>query len=164
MLRKLMLLSVIIAVQPISCNPSKDEVYQNLWDVMIRCKARSNQTYEQSCGKWYEKFKDQVNDYMSDDRSKDTPLHDAASTDNLDIAKLLIVNGADLTRLNRSGHMPIHEAAIVGSARIVELLVNNGVNSEAQTCDSQHSTAMQIAQRYYNYNVVGALKAAGARF
>ena len=159
MLRKLMLLSLVIAAQSTICAQPAKETYQDLWDVVVRCKAKPDETYEQSCGKWYKKFKPQVNDYMASDESKDTPLHHVAGADNLEAAKLLIANGASIYRRNKQGWLPIHTAALVGSDRIVELLIQKGANPKSTTLDSL-STAWDIAKRHENYNVLWVLKKA----
>jgi len=158
-LRKLILLSLIVTTQSIICTQSAKETYQDLWDVIVRCKAKPGETYEQSCGSWYKKFKSQVDDYMDSDESKDTPLHQVAIADNLEAAKLLILNGASIYRRNRHGWLAIHEAALVGSARIVEFLIQNGANPKSVTLDSC-STAWDIAKRHENYNVLHVLKKA----
>ncbi|KAL4727512.1 putative ankyrin-repeat protein [Fusarium chlamydosporum] len=57
--------------------------------------------------------------------SAQTALHFVASKKNLDIARILIENGASTRVRDRRGQYPIHRAAAVGSVPMVNLLLKN---------------------------------------
>jgi ankyrin repeat protein len=81
---------------------------------------------------------EEINHYLY---AGDTPLHAAAATYRIDIARALIKNGADIAARNRRGAEPLHYAAdgLPGSstwnpqaqAEMITLLINSGANPNA---------------------------------
>ena len=61
-----------------------------------------------------------------------TCLMTAACNGHLDICRLLIDKGAEVTANDRSGDTPLHYAAILGHVEIVRLLCNHGADAEAR--------------------------------
>jgi len=64
-----------------------------------------------------------------------TPLHIAAFSDHIDVAKLLIANKADVNAQANNGATPLHLAAAKGNKDIVELLLANKANINATDHD-----------------------------
>lgn len=60
--------------------------------------------------------------------SRWTPLHLAAGNDFLELAELLIENGADLASRTDSGETPLHKAAYKGHTEVMNLLLTHGAN------------------------------------
>jgi len=60
-----------------------------------------------------------------------TPLHNAAYTGKLGIAKLLIGRGADVNAMTGTGSTPLHGATLYGHEAVVRLLVDKGANVNA---------------------------------
>ena len=58
-------------------------------------------------------------------------LHASIERDDLDIARLLIGNGATVDRMNRLGFRPLHWAAARGRVEAVKLLLESGANVNA---------------------------------
>ena len=73
-----------------------------------------------------------------------TPLHAAAGNGHVEIAKLLIENGANLNA-NSHGNTPLHAASISNTKDLVELLIENGANVNAKN-DSGESALMRSTQ------------------
>jgi ankyrin repeat protein len=81
---------------------------------------------------------EEINHYLY---AGDTPLHAAAATYRIDIARALIKNGADIAARNRRGAEPLHYAAdgLLGSstwnpqaqAEMITLLINAGADPNA---------------------------------
>jgi uncharacterized protein len=66
-----------------------------------------------------------------------TPLHSACAVSNLDIARLLLENGADPNAKQMRGGTPLHSAAHNGQTELVRLLLKHGANSNAQMDNGQ---------------------------
>lgn len=62
-----------------------------------------------------------------------TLLHRAAGNGHEQIAKYLLVRGADVNQDDGSGWSPLHSAAENGNLAIVKLLVKHGANPNAKT-------------------------------
>jgi hypothetical protein len=75
-----------------------------------------------------------------------TPLHYAARNGHIEIARLLLQNGADVNVKSKYGWTPLHLAARNGHFDILHLLVENGANLEAQ--DNYGMRALHWAARY----------------
>ena len=73
-----------------------------------------------------------INVNVKDDYRGDTPLHYAAENGHIEIARLLLQNGADLNVRSNRGRTPLHLAAENGNVDILHLLVENGVDLEVQ--------------------------------
>jgi hypothetical protein len=76
-----------------------------------------------------------INVNLKDKRFGWTPLHYAAYNGHVEIARLLLQNGADLNAKDRYGSSPLHLSAEQGSVDILHLLVENGADLEAQDDD-----------------------------
>lgn len=64
------------------------------------------------------------------DKTKNTPLHYAASSGKLEVVKFLIKKGADLQAKNTYGWTALHSSSYNGYTSISELLITNGINIE----------------------------------
>jgi hypothetical protein len=73
-----------------------------------------------------------INVNVKDDLKGATPLHYAAENGHIEIARLLLQNGAEVNVRNNYGNTPLHWAASNGHVDILHLLVENGVDLEAQ--------------------------------
>ena len=75
-----------------------------------------------------------INVYVKDDKDRSTPLHDAAYNGHVEIANLLLQNGAELNARRDNGDTPLHDAADKGHVEITRLLLQNGaeVNSKSK--------------------------------
>jgi ankyrin repeat protein len=62
-----------------------------------------------------------------------TPLHYAAINGHIEIAGLLLQNGAEVNAKDKNGKTPLHWAAYRGHFDILHLLVENGADLEAQS-------------------------------
>ena len=87
-----------------------------------------------------------INVNVKDDESGSTPLHYAARNGNVEIAHLILQNGAEVNVRNNGGNTPLHWAAIFGNVDILHLLVENGADLEAQSNDGER--ALHSAARY----------------
>jgi hypothetical protein len=76
-----------------------------------------------------------INVNVKDDLSGATPLDYAACHGHVEIARLLLQNGADVNARNKYGSSPLHWAASQGHIDILHLLVENDANLEAQDDD-----------------------------
>ncbi len=63
-----------------------------------------------------------------DHQSGSVPLSVAALHGHLDIARLLIEHGADVSATNRDGNTPLHTAAFLGRTEMVKLLIGKGAS------------------------------------
>jgi ankyrin repeat protein len=73
-----------------------------------------------------------INVNVKDDEYGGTPLHHAAYNGHIEIARLLLQNGAEVNVKSNVGYTPLHWAAIHGHVEILHLLVENGADLEAQ--------------------------------
>jgi ankyrin repeat protein len=76
-----------------------------------------------------------INVNVKDDLREYTPLHFAAWNGHVEIARLLLQNGAEVDAKSYGGYTPLHCAAEQGNVDILHLLVENGANLEAQSND-----------------------------
>jgi hypothetical protein len=87
-----------------------------------------------------------INVNVKDDECGMTPLHYAAENGHVEIARLLLQNGADVNAKDNYGWTPLHIAAMYGHVDIIHLLVENGADLEAQ--DSIGRRALHWAALY----------------
>lgn len=73
-----------------------------------------------------------------------TPLHYAASGNQLAAAQLLLLNGAKVDARSPNGRTPLMQAARYGGEELVELLVSSGADLSA--ADRQGGTAAEAAE------------------
>jgi hypothetical protein len=86
-----------------------------------------------------------INVNVKDDEYGETPLHCAAYNGHVEIARLLLQNGAEVNAKDNHGHTPLQDAAFQGHVNILHLLVENGADLEAQDNDGErvlHIAAM----------------------
>jgi ankyrin repeat protein len=77
--------------------------------------------------------------------SGQTPLYRAASKNLLDMAALLLSEGANPSISNKDGDTPLHVAAAYGYKSMVELLLSKGANPSAKSKDG--TTPAQFARQ-----------------
>jgi ankyrin repeat protein len=89
-----------------------------------------------------------------------TALHMAVLSNNIDMVRLLIKEGADV---NAPGYVetPLHVAAFYGHAKIAEILLNAGANVNALGY-KQDDTPLQVAAIHGNSDVIKVLLLHGA--
>jgi hypothetical protein len=80
-----------------------------------------------------------INVNVKDDVCGATPLHYAAWNGHVEIARLLLQNGAEVNARSNNGYTPLHSASIFGQVDILHLLVENGANLEAQANDGRRA-------------------------
>jgi ankyrin repeat protein len=74
-----------------------------------------------------------INVNLKDDETGATPLRYAAANGHVEIARLLLQNGAEVNARSIPGYTPLHWAAYKGHVDIIHLLVENGADLEAQS-------------------------------
>lgn len=123
---KLLLLATNLFTLNINC---EIPTYTSLKDVIQRCQELPGQTYTQSCGAWYEKFRDQMNlrDYTGT-----LPITDTAyATPNPKAAvSLLIKYGANLELTDTYGLAALRAAILQAKPKIVKKIIAAGANLE----------------------------------
>ncbi|KTD01831.1 ankyrin repeat domain-containing protein [Fluoribacter gormanii] len=72
-----------------------------------------------------------------------TPLYEACVTGNIELAKLLIENGAKIDELNANNHSALHGAALSGNSDLIELLLNEGL--DCNQANSSNETPLHFA-------------------
>jgi hypothetical protein len=80
-----------------------------------------------------------INVNVKDDEYGRTPLHFAAMIGHVEIARLLLQNGAEVNARSKYGTTPLHSAAFQGHVDILHLLVENGADLEAQSNDGERA-------------------------
>ena len=73
---------------------------------------------------------------------KVTALHGAVARRDVEIAKMLLVAGADPNARQERGFVPLHDAAANGNAALVELLLQHGARADAKTDDGKTAGEM----------------------
>ena len=76
-----------------------------------------------------------INVNVKDDWRGSTPLHLAAYNGHIEIARLLLQNGAEVNAKSNYGRTPLHCSAYRGHVDILHLLVENGADLEEQDND-----------------------------
>ncbi|KAF5658588.1 CAMK kinase [Fusarium heterosporum] len=90
-----------------------------------------------------------------------TPLLLSAAYGNVELAKFLITNGADIFATRDKGNTPLHVCASVGHQAVGRLLIENGANIEARTGTGY--TPLQVAAHKGHEPVVRLLVESGAK-
>lgn len=75
---------------------------------------------------------------------KVAPLHSACATSNVEMAKLLLQNGANVNAMQMNDITPLHSAAHNGSLEMVKLLVSHHADQNAKTTDGKTAYDMAI--------------------
>ena len=96
-----------------------------------------------------------INVNMKDDWTGWTPLNWAALKGHVEIARLLLQNGAEVNVRDSLDRTPLHYAALFGHVDILHLLVENGADLEAQNNPGER--ALHIAARYCNLPIIQEL-------
>ncbi|MFQ5645687.1 MAG: ankyrin repeat domain-containing protein [bacterium] len=89
-----------------------------------------------------------------------TPLHWAARTGNLEIARLLIERGIEVNARNKNGVTSLHEAAIKGDIPMARLLLKSGARINAR--DENGKPTIQFALAGGHAEMVKFLQSRGA--
>ncbi len=85
----------------------------------------------------------------------ETPLYVAAFSCRDSVIRVLLRYGADVNRSNDSGRTPLMSACFLGHPTTVRLLLEAGADSGLR--DKYGDTALDIAQKFKNQNVVKVL-------
>lgn len=85
-----------------------------------------------------------------------TPLHTAVIEGNIEDARTLVQEGADVNAANEQGNTPLHFAATAGSADFASLLVTNGADKSVKNKDGQ--TPMDVAKAAGHENMASILE------
>ncbi len=83
-------------------------------------------------------------DLRIENEVRPTPLHSAVMYNQVDIVKLLIVEGADVNAKTEKEVTPLMYAAFGGSMELVELLIGEGADVNAE--DSGQKTALEVVE------------------
>lgn len=75
----------------------------------------------------------------------DLLLHEAARNGDVDRAKELLINGADVDQANDQGLTPLHWSALSGRSDIAALLLDHGADVNARECYTGKLTPMAVA-------------------
>lgn len=73
-----------------------------------------------------------------------TPLHVACEFGKTDIARLLVIKGADIELLDGQNRSPLHISAGKGNSKLVAFLLKKGIDTNVQDCKGR--TALHHAQ------------------
>ena len=91
---------------------------------------------------------------------KETPLHEAAGYGHVEVAALLIANGADVNEIDLGCWTPLHLAANGGRAEVADLLIEKGANVNAANRDGQ--TPLHVAAAHGHAELACLLMVRGA--
>ena len=95
-------------------------------------------------------------DIDSEDRTNGSSLlHICAYNDSVEVADILIANGANVNHTNKNRECPLHWAASTDSAKIAQLLLDFGADME--TTDDSGSTALMRAAAAGSPHVLAVL-------
>ena len=81
------------------------------------------------------------------------PIHIASKGEDIDIFKMLLQKGSNITVKNKEGFSPIHLAAQEGNLEIVKLLINK-LPSVVKDRNKRGQTPLHIAAEFKKYHVV----------
>ena len=80
----------------------------------------------------------------SQNELKVMPLHSAAASQNLEITRLLIENGADVDATQNGGFTPLHAASHNGQIKMIKLLIAAGANPRIK--NNENKTPEDLAR------------------
>ncbi|MGH9760496.1 MAG: ankyrin repeat domain-containing protein, partial [Blastocatellia bacterium] len=89
-----------------------------------------------------------------------TPLQGAAVTNRIDIARLLISHGTNVSPRGEGGASPLHEAAGSGEVEFARMLLDAGANVNAK--DDEGKTPLTIPLEYKKPEITKLLREHGA--
>jgi len=101
-----------------------------------------------------------LDDY-GDNPERDTPLMGAARNGHLDIAKMLILGGANVQSVDVDQRTALHWAASSGHVEIVALLIDHGANVNSRTFQEKEQP-LHLACQHGHLTVIELLLSAGA--
>ena len=93
-------------------------------------------------------------------RSGETPLHAAASMDNLPVVEVLLAHQAEIDPRNRHGATPLHQAAVGGFPVLVRVLLDHGAAPAA--IGARKASVLHYAVEGGNAQIVDLLLERGA--
>jgi ankyrin repeat protein len=85
-----------------------------------------------------------------------TPLHRASRYENVEVVRMLIERGADVSAQNKEGGTPLHQASQNGSVGVVRMLLERSTNIAARNKDGEtplHLASKPLAPSSYWPNV-----------
>jgi hypothetical protein len=86
----------------------------------------------------------------------ETSLHLAALTGQIEIAEILLVQGADVSKENSSGYDPLKYAAVGGFPELLILLLQHNADGD-KASESDGNTALHLAVAYGHYKAAEIL-------
>jgi uncharacterized protein len=89
------------------------------------------------------------------------PLHSAVATKKVDIAEVLLKNGAKVNAKQDSGWTPLHEAALHGHSDMIKLLLRFGADKTIKKDDGD--TPLDVALHNKRENVADLLSPQGIK-
>jgi ankyrin repeat protein len=96
------------------------------------------------------------------DGEAETPLHAAAWAGNVDRAKQLVAQGADVNHIDTAGETPLHGASSWGQTDMVSFLIEHGARIDFP--ESADMTPLHWAAGWGNLETVKTLVARSVRF
>ena len=86
----------------------------------------------------------------------ETPLHLASQYEEVEVVRMLIERGADVSAQNKEGGTPLHQASQNGSVGVVRMLLERSTNIAARNKDGEtplHLASKPLAPSSYWPNV-----------
>ena len=145
-------------------NPAKEGTVQNIVDIKFERKTMLMKAAE--------KNKQEMCKYLINERHANvnvqdnfqyyqwTPLHWACNNNNLELAKLLLIKGADVNEKDYSQRTPLHRSCKTSNFEISKLLVSNGADVNAKTSGQQ--TPLHLSCEKSNFEISHLLVSNGA--
>ena len=89
--------------------------------------------------------------WLVNETNKDgnTPLHLTKDSENVEIARFLLENGAALEAKNRNENTPLHLATLSNNLHIVQLLIEYGADIEALNESENTPLHLAIEMNYF---------------